>query len=133
MVAPGAVCANHPTLDAVETCERCGSFICANCMELEGYDAYCPDCYARVGTKAPASTMATTALVLAILAISGCVPLALPAAIMGHIELNAIDRGDSLPGGRNLAKGAVYVGWIVTALSILGLLFFMVLFGAALS
>lgn len=129
MVAPGAVCANHPSVHAVETCERCGSFICANCMELEGYDAYCPDCYLKVGTKAPASAMATTAIVLAILSISGCFPLALPAAIIGHIELNAIERGDSMPGGRNLAKGAVYVGWIVTGLCVLGLLLFMLIIG----
>ena len=131
MIAPGAVCAIHPSVDAVETCERCGSYICANCMELEGYDAYCPECFQKVGTKAPASAMATTAIVLAILAISGCFPLALPAAIIGHIEMNAIERGDSLPGGRNLAKGAIYVGWIVTGLSVVGLLFIMLLIGAA--
>ncbi|MCB9597030.1 MAG: DUF4190 domain-containing protein [Sandaracinaceae bacterium] len=118
-MTPGALCAAHPSAAAVDTCARCGNYVCSNCMEVEEWDTYCPDCYARVGKKAPASSLATTALVLALLSISGCLPLALPAAILGHMELGKIERGESEPGGRNLAQGAVYVGWIVTALSAL--------------
>ena len=127
MVAEGARCASHPSSDAVDTCARCGSYVCAGCMEIEKWDTYCADCYARVGTKSPASTRATSALVLALIAVSGCVPLALPALVLGHLELSAIDRGESMPGGRNLAQGAVWVGWFVVALSALALLFFAVL------
>lgn len=29
----GAVCAKHPGLSAVETCTRCGAFLCAECVE----------------------------------------------------------------------------------------------------
>ncbi len=132
MVAAGAKCAAHPAREAVDTCTRCGSYVCSGCMEVEGYDTYCPDCYARVGKGAPASSAATTALVLSLLAISGCLPLAPIGAILGHVEIGKIDRGESEPGGRNLAMGAIYVGWAVTALSALLVVFFMALGGMAL-
>ena len=81
-------------------------------MEIEEWEVYCPPCFARVGKSAPASTRATAALVLALIAVSGCFPLAIPALVLGHMELSAIERGESEPGGRTLAKGAVWVGWL---------------------
>ena len=127
MVAEGAKCAAHPLREAVDTCARCGSYVCSGCMEVEEWDTFCPDCYARVGKKAPASSMATTALVLAILAMSGCFPLAPIGTILGHVELAKIERGESLPGGRNLAKGAIWVGWLTTAGTALIVIFIMAL------
>lgn len=127
MVAEGAKCAAHPHLAAVDTCARCGSYVCSTCMEVEEWDTFCPDCYGKVGKKAPASTAATTALVLAILAMSGCLPLAPIGAILGHVEIARIDRGESLPGGRNLAMGAIWVGWLTTAGSVLLILVIMAL------
>ena len=119
MIAPGAKCATHPAREASDTCARCGSYVCGSCMEVEDYETYCESCYARVGKRAPASTMATVALVLSLLAVSGCLPLGVVGAILGHVEVASIDRGESEPGGRNLAKGAIYVGWATTAFAVL--------------
>lgn len=134
MLAEGAKCAAHPAVAAVDLCSRCGSYVCLDCTEpesFETFETYCPDCYRRSSPRAPASTRATGALVMALLAFSGCVPLAIPAVILAHMELGAIERG-SRQGGRNLARGAMWVGYIVLGLSALAGLGFALLGGALL-
>ncbi|MBX3271210.1 MAG: DUF4190 domain-containing protein [Sandaracinaceae bacterium] len=132
MVAPGAKCASHPEREATDTCTRCGSYVCTACTEIEEWETYCTTCYARVGKRAPASTMATVALILSLLAVSGCLPLGVVGAILGHVEVASIDRGESEPGGRNLAMGAIYVGWATTALAVL-LVFVLMAIGVSLA
>ena|SRR5688572_6330180 len=120
MLPAGAVCAVHPDQRAVDTCTRCGNYVCVGCYESDDTGSYCHDCYAKVGTRGQQSTRATTALVLALVALLGsCFPLGIPAVILGHMELSAIANGESPAAGRNLALGAVWIGWISIALSML--------------
>ncbi|MEQ8458382.1 MAG: hypothetical protein RLO52_07635 [Sandaracinaceae bacterium] len=109
MLAKGAKCAAHPAVAAVDLCSRCGSYVCLDCTEPESFETYCPDCYRRSSPRAPASTRATGALVMALLAFSGCVPLAFPAVILAHMELGAIERGES-SGGVGTWRGG-RCGW----------------------
>jgi hypothetical protein len=112
-----ARCAVHPQLNAVDTCARCGSYVCNRCLEIEGADAYCTECFEKVSTKSPHGGRATAAIVCGILALNGCLPLAVVAVILGHMELGAIERGESPASGRNLAKGGMVLGYIMLGIS----------------
>jgi hypothetical protein len=116
-VSIGAACAAHPQERAIDTCQRCGAFVCGGCQELRQGESYCESCHHRqFGGKA--STRAITALVLAILGLN-CGPfLGIPAVILGTQELAAIDRGEAPHKGRPLAKGAQILGWIEIALTV---------------
>ena len=84
MLDAGARCATHPSTGAVEVCGRCGSYLCADCMELEGFDGvYCAPCFVKVSPRAPASGRAPGALVMALVAFSGCLPLGVALLMMG--------------------------------------------------
>ncbi len=42
---PGALCAKHPDVHAVATCDRCGAFACVSCTTFaQGERTYCPSC-----------------------------------------------------------------------------------------
>ena len=120
--AIGAFCVVHPTVRAAITCHRCGSFACSDCLQFHENTEYCASCYEREhGGKA--SSRAVTALVLGLVGMNCLFPLGIVALIMGSQELAAIDRGESPPKGRSLAKGAVILGWIgigLTALAVVG-------------
>lgn len=122
----GASCAAHPQQPAVDTCSRCGAFVCGGCQELKDGDSYCTTCHARqFGGKA--SSRAVTALVLAILGLN-CFPIfGIPAIILGGQELAAIDRGEAPEKGRSLAKGARILGWIEVGLTVIGIIVAVVL------
>jgi hypothetical protein len=62
MVPAGARCATHASVAAVDLCQRCGRFLCGECVELVGEDAYCADCAARVNV--PASKLARAGLIV---------------------------------------------------------------------
>ena len=112
----GARCAHHVEQPAVDTCSRCGNYVCVTCMEVHSYQTYCGQCATRLGYKGQYSTRAVSALVLGLLPVmSGCVPLGIPAIILGHMELNAIKEGTAPASGRNLALGGVILGWISVA------------------
>jgi hypothetical protein len=112
-----AVCGTHPAERAVETCSRCGSFICAQCIELDVGEVFCPACHSRqFGGKA--SGRAVTALVLAIVGMN--LPfLGVPAIVLAHQELSTIARGEAPAKGRPLARGAQILGWIEVAVCVL--------------
>jgi hypothetical protein len=130
MVPAGALCAVHTDQRAVDTCARCGNYVCIGCYESDESGSYCAPCYAKVGTRGQQSSRATTALVLALVALLGsCFPLGIPAVILGHMELSAIANGEAPVAGRNLALGAVWIGWISIALSILVVVGVIVLVG----
>lgn len=120
LLAADARCALHVDQKAIDVCARCGNYVCIGCYESDDTGSYCLDCYAKVGTRGQQSSRATTALVLALVALLGsCFPLGIPAVILGHMELNAIASGEAPVAGRNLALGAVWIGWISIVLSIL--------------
>jgi hypothetical protein len=125
MVGGLGQCAVHPTVAAVEICERCGSFACGECVQFTNTSpsqTLCAACYGRYGGKA--STRATVALVLGIVGISSCWLLGVPGFILAVQELAAIERGESPERGRNLAQGAWYLGLIQFGLIALGLVIF---------
>jgi hypothetical protein len=113
-------CAAHPSVGTDQTCERCGTFVCGECIELtatEPEQLLCRPCFTRyVGAKA--STRAVTALVLAVVGIGGCWILGLPAWLLAEQELGAIERNESPGKGRNLALGAKYLGLIQLGLMV---------------
>ncbi|MDY7229180.1 DUF4190 domain-containing protein [Hyalangium rubrum] len=116
MIGAGAFCGVHPTVGAAITCQRCGSFACAQCVEVHEGTEYCANCYQReFGGKA--SSRAVTALVLAIVGMNCLWPLGIVSIIMATQEIAAIDRGESPAKGRPLAKGALILGWILVALT----------------
>lgn len=39
-----AACARHPDVAAVDTCQRCGAFVCGECTNIRDEDVYCPGC-----------------------------------------------------------------------------------------
>lgn len=57
---PGAVCAKHAGVAAVETCERCGSFLCAECVQyLQDEKPVCAACAEALrGQKTPGALKA---------------------------------------------------------------------------
>lgn len=94
-------------------------------MEVHNYDTYCGACASRLGYKGQYSSRAVTALILGLLpALTLCTPLGIPAVIIGHMELNAINEGTAPASGKNLALGGVILGWIsIVGTVLLGLFF----------
>ena len=135
----GARCANHTEQGAVDVCSRCGSFICADCVQIFREEiVYCVSCFERAGVDR-ASTRATVAMVLSMVSALpvavGCLLMstfsmapavtwvvsagvAVSALVLGRLELSAIKRGDAPQGGRGRAGVALWLG----AMSVLGLL-----------
>jgi len=117
----GARCAVHVDQPAVDTCGRCGNYVCVSCMEVHNYETYCSECASRLGYKGEHSGRAVAALICGLLPLFiCCLPLGVPAVILGHMELNAIDEGTAPASGRNLAMGGVIMGWISIAAMVLG-------------
>lgn len=115
-------CAIHPDVPAAQTCERCGAFACASCLEVtdtEPQQTLCANCYRNYfGEKA--SQRAVLALVLSVVGISMfCLFLGIPGWVLAEQELAAIDRGEAPMKGRNLALGAKWLGIITTVLTVL--------------
>lgn len=107
-------------LTAQKTCARCGEFT-DNSYMFES-EILCGPCYRRWTTV---SSRAKTAKILGIIGVSiACIPLAIPAIILGHLELKAIERGDAMPGGRDAAKMGRMLG-------IVGLFWPFLVFGLA--
>jgi Domain of unknown function (DUF4190)/zinc-ribbon domain len=73
----------------------------------QGYSAY----------PAPASGRATAAMIMSLISFFTCgLFLSVPGMIMGKMEMNAIQRGESSPAGETQAKVGFYVGLVVTIL-----------------
>ncbi|MEM9191285.1 MAG: DUF4190 domain-containing protein [Myxococcota bacterium] len=110
-------CATHVDVVAVDNCTRCGNYICQECVVTHEWESYCPECAERIGATGKESARALWALVLGLTSlVAFCLPLGIGALILGQIELNAIKAGEAPAAGRNLATGAVILGWISVAL-----------------
>jgi ABC-type Fe3+ transport system permease subunit len=125
-LAPGATarCPDHPDREARDVCVRCGRFVCGTCLELgEEQETLCTACYARTTTRGKASGQAVGALVLALVGLNCMMPfLGIVSVVLGNSEVRAIERGESPSAGRNLAKGAIVLGWIEIGLMVVGLI-----------
>ena len=111
-----ARCARHPDLQAVENCERCGAFVCADCLQLTPDGNRCVNCYERVTLEKP-SSRAGMALVFAVVGINCCLLPGIIGLVLGTAELAAIERGEAPAAGKNLARGGQIIGGISAALS----------------
>ena len=118
MIPAGARCAVHAAVAAVDVCQRCGRFLCGDCVELVDEDAYCADCAPRVNV--PASKLSKVGLCIAAagwlgfglvllgvrLPVFGLVlllfpaPAALAALILGMLEWRRIKAGLSAARGK---------------------------------
>jgi hypothetical protein len=77
--------------------------------------------------QAGASGKATLSLVLAILSIVCCGFLTgIPAIFVARSELGAIERGESSPAGKGIAQAAFWIGLIMSILSCLGTIAYVV-------
>ena len=69
----GARCARHPQVPAVETCGRCGTFVCPECIQLTEQTVLCPACEAR--EEGPSRASASAGRILVYLSLAGLVVL----------------------------------------------------------
>ena len=76
MIPSGARCGAHAEVAAVDVCQRCGRFLCGDCVELLDEEVYCAECAARVNL--PPSLLAKAAP-----AAAGFAWLAFAAATLG--------------------------------------------------
>lgn len=83
----------------------------------QGHGAY-------AGHRYPKSSQATTALVLAILGLICCGPLAVIGAVMGRSEVNAIGRGEIDPAQHGTAQAGFIIGLIGSILWGIGIAFY---------
>ncbi|MEW2473347.1 MULTISPECIES: DUF4190 domain-containing protein [Micromonospora] len=78
----------------------------------------------------PTNSLAIVALVLSLIGIGSCITAPI-GAIMGHVAMRQIrERGE---GGEGMAKAAIIVGWILTALLVLAIAVYVVLIIFAIS
>ena len=89
--AANARCARHPHSPASFTCPRCGSFACIECERRHSLEAVpvCPSCWAlEAQTRAvPSGALQTAGLVVGLISIVPCCPLALASLAVNVIAL----------------------------------------------
>ncbi|MFL5318708.1 MAG: DUF4190 domain-containing protein [Myxococcaceae bacterium] len=110
-VAATARCAVHPDAPAVELCQRCGNFVCGDCLELVEGVPYCTSCFKR-SVSGSASKQAVAALVFSIIGLNcGFLP-GIAGLVLGMRELRAIELNQSPAAGKSVAKAARTIGVI---------------------
>ena len=80
----------------------------------------------RFRTNTSVSTRAIVVLVLGLLGLNGCGILGIPAVILGHQELRAVEAGQSSSSSRSLALAGVILGYVAIAITLGVILFFAV-------
>ncbi|MCM0674220.1 DUF4190 domain-containing protein [Micromonospora phytophila] len=92
--------------------------------------AYPPPAYPNYGYAPPQKTngLAIAALVLALVGLASCITAPV-GAILGHVARKQIQQTGE--GGEGMAKAAIIVGWILTGLFVLLILFYVALIGFA--
>ncbi|MBX5480630.1 MAG: hypothetical protein IRZ16_02100 [Myxococcaceae bacterium] len=120
-VATGATrCGTHPEALAIDTCSRCGAFVCERCLVLIGEEAFCASCYARRDVSGPASLRAAMALLCAGFGLFFVPPLSLLALLLVWLERRAIARGDAPRTSVAEIRAAKVVAWVGLVLQLLG-------------
>ncbi len=123
---PSARCGLHTEVAAVDLCQRCGAFLCGECVELLGEDVLCPACFQRLGGHAPPSRQARLSAALGVLGLvlgpalftRGILYFLIglgPGLIglwLARRELARIDAGRSPAVGRGWARLGRGLGWI---------------------
>ena len=117
-------CGVHADVPAVDTCSRCGSFVCGDCLELIGEEPFCQACYHRKDVTGRASTRATLALLFGATGLLCGAPFGIIALVLAWRERIAVEQGRSPLSSRTLANVARTLGWIsvvLTGVLLLGL------------
>lgn len=115
----GATCPRHAGVLAVDVCERCGRFVCGDCVSFRGEKTWCSECALQ---PASASRRATAALIVALAGCFFCLPLSLLAIALGRVEQLAIERGEAPREGLGRARWALRLGVLQVVLFTLTLL-----------
>lgn len=81
-------CARHPDSATSFTCPRCGTFGCVECERRPSVDAapLCPACWA-LNVPKPSGELQTAGLVVGLLSIVPCCPLALASLVLNVIAI----------------------------------------------
>lgn len=117
--APRASCRSHPDAEAVATCERCGSFLCAGCRVVEGTRSLCERCRIALLVEGRPSALAMAAGILGAVGLClGFVP-GVVALVLAHVELKRIARGRSPGAGRHWAETGRALGLLNIVLGVL--------------
>jgi hypothetical protein len=97
-----------------------------------GYQGYPPLQYGyadQMSGRQSAGNRAVASMVMSVISIFTCGPfLSIPGMIMGKMEMNVIRQGQASPAAETLAKIGFYVGVVMTAISCLGVLVWMLFF-----
>lgn len=91
MIDAQARCARHLDSATSFTCPRCGTFGCVECERRPGLDAapMCPACWALSAqtTAVPTGGLQNAGLVVGLLSIIPCCPLALASLVLNVIAI----------------------------------------------
>lgn len=121
--AQGARCGNHPAVPAVDLCQRCGTFLCGDCVELIDETVYCPHCFQRLGAGDSPSVASRLSLVLGFVGLLwGFLPGIVGLGIAAW-ELRQIRAGRSSARGLRYARYARILGLINFGLFCLAFLY----------
>lgn len=118
-------CANHPEVVAVDTCIRCGAFVCGECLELLGEEPFCPNCFGRRDVTGGGSTRAVLALLFSSTGLFCGAPFGIVGLVLAWREGKALEQGEAPLGSRSYVKVARVLGWISVALTVAAIAAFM--------
>jgi hypothetical protein len=106
---PAPLCSRHPDKPAAEVCERCGAFICADCVNIKPNGAYCPPCAGRFLSNFAGTWLAISSAGLGFVGL-GCAPLGPVALALGVIDLVRIAAKGTRTGGWKLDLAGIGLG-----------------------
>jgi hypothetical protein len=116
-ISSGALCPRHAGVLAVDLCERCGAFVCGDCLVLLKGRTLCTSC-----SQVPfgPSQRAIAAFVLAVLGWLLCPPFTLVAIPIAWAERAAIERKEAPSEGQAWVRLAL--GFAGVQIALVGLL-----------
>ena len=124
VVPPGARCANHPMVDALYVCHRCGNFFCEECARRTRPEAVplCKNCWELRDQKVqPIKEYSATRLQTAGLVMGCFCILPIPVLILGSLVVNIMAIAKATDGPARAVRWRPIVGLCVTLFGILEL------------
>jgi hypothetical protein len=128
---PGARCAKHPAVAAVDTCQRCGAFVCGECTNIRDEDVYCADCVKLLDRRIPSRAPGALALTIGALfsqVVAALLPFGFYLGAFVLVGGSAIalalmlrERGDGDPRARKLTYRLAWAALAFNGLIAIGL------------
>lgn len=127
----GARCARHASTAAVDLCQRCGTFVCGECVHIRSEDVYCVDCAAILDRPAPkrprvafALAFAPAPLALALTFVAGGIGTLIGVGLLLPLTVSALalmlQVRSARARGESALKGAFYpLTWGMLAIDLL--------------